>query len=141
MAGYDQPAYIHYRAGFKYQLSRSYKVNLPITQYCVEHGFFSLNLDGELFIKAGYAWDGPSGPTIDTKSFMRGSLVHDVLYQMIRLGLLPQSMRKKADMILRDLCIMDGMWRWRATFVYRAVRRFGAGAASPTHRKQEIAAP
>ena len=43
-----------------------------------------LNTKGHLIIKRSYAWDGPSGPTIDTKNFMRGSLVHDALYQLMR---------------------------------------------------------
>ena len=141
MPGYDLPALIHYRDGYKYQLSRRYVIILPITGYKVDHEWFTLDLGGRLAIRGGYAWDGPSGPAIDTKSFMRGSLVHDVLYQMIRLGLLPPEMRQRADMILRDICIMDGMWRWRANMVYAAVRRFGAAAASPDHRKKEMTAP
>ena len=47
-------------------------------------GIMSLNESGCLQIAAGYAWDGASGPTIDTRNSMIASLVHDALYQLIR---------------------------------------------------------
>jgi hypothetical protein len=62
-------------------------------------------------ISKGYAWDGPSGPTIDTGNFMRGSLIHDALYQLMRTGNLPTSFRERADLLLRKTCIDDGMRR------------------------------
>lgn len=80
---------------------------------------------GRLKIRKGYAWDGASGPAMDTKNFMRASLVHDALYQLIREGILPTSKRKKADKLLREMCLADGMSRPRAWWVYRAVRAFG----------------
>ncbi len=91
-------------------------------------GLVEISSDGTLFIRKGYAWDGPSGPTIDTKNFMRGSLVHDALYQLIREKILPESYRKKADQLLRDICIADGMSKFRANYVYRGVRIGGASA-------------
>ena len=42
--------------------------------------------NGYLVIFEGYQWDGPSGPAIDTDTFMRGSLVHDLLYELLRDG-------------------------------------------------------
>jgi hypothetical protein len=90
-----------------------------------------LRKSGILRIRKGYAWDGPSGPAIHTKSFMRGSLVHDALYQLIRERKLMLSDRKEADLILRDICIDDGMDRFRVKWVYAAVRRFGESSATP----------
>ena len=80
---------------------------------------------GVLLVKELYAWDGPSGPTIGTPSFMRGSLFHDALYQLIREGHLASSWRKYADQLLREICLEDGMNRFRAWYVYRSVRMFG----------------
>ena len=94
-------------------------------------GLVQINAAGKLLIKAGYSWDGPSGPTIDTPNFMRGSLVHDALYQLMREGVLEQHDRKRTDIILREICRADGMSRLRAWGVYRAVRKFGAGSARP----------
>lgn len=93
--------------------------------------FLSMDIFGLLFIKAGYHWDGPSGPTIDTKTFMPGSLVHDALYQLMREGVLPQSARKRCDEILKEICIEDGMNRLRAWSVYRGVRLGGGKARKP----------
>jgi len=134
-------AYIHYCGGYKYQLSRNFWIHIPIKGQEVITDYFTLTKDGLLTIHAGYAWDGPSGPTIDTPSFMRGSMVHDSLYQAMRLGLLPQACRKDADIILRNLCLEDGMWRVLAWWVYRAVRKFAAPAARPDHKKKIMVAP
>ena len=119
------PAYIYYRRGYKYQLTRAYKCRLPMTGHTVDHDFICLDPDGSLTIRAGYAWDGPSGPALDTANFMRGSLVHDVLYQLMGTGQLPVSCKDQADRILQAICREDGMSSIRAWWVYHAVKRFG----------------
>lgn len=102
----------------------------------------SLDLTGLLTLKAGYAWDGPSGPTVDTPSFMRGSLVHDALNQLMREEHLPaKTYRKTADEILREMCVEDGMWPVRAFWVYHAVRRFSDPAADPAMDRPLTFAP
>ena len=77
-----------------------------------------------LTVHAHYAWDGPSGPTFDTKTFMRGSLFHDALCQLIGEGLLDKKYRKYADQLLRQICLEDGMSKFRAWYVYMAVRAY-----------------
>ena len=62
---------------------------------------------------------------------MRGSLIHDALYQLMREKVLPQDVRDEADQILREICIQDGMSKLRAWWVYQAVKIGGAGAAKP----------
>ena len=67
----------------------------PESELTTRHGWVSIQPDGRLVIQKGYAWDGPSGPTIDTENFMRGSLVHDALYQLFREGKLdPEKQRE-----------------------------------------------
>ena len=86
--------FILYREGYKYQLASTYRVQtniLPIADIVTD--YILLSVTGFFTIRQGYAWDGPSGPTIDTKSAMRGSLVHDAGYQILRLGLLDQATR------------------------------------------------
>lgn len=122
----------------KYQMTEDYSCFIPILDHSIEHAFFSLKKDGKLMIKAGYAWDGPSGPTFDTKSFMRGSLVHDVIYQMLREGLLEHNYRLVADKLLRQMCIEDGMWRVRAWGVYRGVRLAGNKYTMTSDEKPKI---
>lgn len=119
---------IKYKAGYKYQLVEDYQLDCGLTGYMLNNGYLALDFDGLLTIRAGYAWDGPSGPTVDTKSFMRGSLVHDALYQLLGLGMIGINHRKAVDALLRKLCREDGMPAIRAWWVYQGVR-FGGGAA------------
>ena len=123
---------------YKYQLVEDYEVNIDITSYSVLRELFMLYVDGTLIVKSGYAWDGPSGPTIDTQDFMRGSLVHDVLYQMMREYLLSLDCKDKADEILRDICKEDGMSPFRAAYVFEAVQRWGDESCKPGSDKDEV---
>jgi hypothetical protein len=94
---------------------------------------------GELIVRPGYAWDGPSGPTIDTPDWMDASLVHDILYQFMRTGQLPnddsyrsrEKMRRKADDLMYKMLLEAGMPWLRALYSYYGVRFFAAWAASP----------
>ena len=128
----DQICYRELRA-YKYQVMQEYKVKIDIKpDKYLKYRFMSLSKGGTLTIREGYAWDGPSGPTIDTPNFMRGSLVHDVLYQIMRLGGLDhEKYRKRADEILREICVEDGMSAFRAWYVYWAVWLFGESFATP----------
>lgn len=134
---------ITYKSGYKYQLKQSYSLVIPIKpELAIKVEFISLATDGTLSIKTGYAWDGPSGPTIDTLNFMRGSIVHDALYQLMRNGKLdPTTHREKADRLLQEHCKEDGMSSIRAWWVYCGVRIFGGSSASPNLEKPFTNAP
>lgn len=119
-------ATIHYQEGYKYQLVETYKIKTDLhPPETVRHPLFSIQKNGMITIKAGYAWDGASGPAIDTRNFMRGSLVHDIGCQAVNEGLLPKHFRPKFDKLLRKICREDGMSWIRAWYVYRAVLWFG----------------
>ena len=131
--------FIRYRAGYKYQLFEDYTEIIGIyPEADIETEYIILRKSGLLIIKEGYAWDGASGPTIDTRSSMRGSLKHDALYQLMRLKLLPEAWRRKTDEILRDTCIEDGMWRWRAALWFRAVEDVAEISAHPGHDEYPV---
>lgn len=133
---------IAYKSGYKYQLNRAYTVKTGVRPIRPAlFGPLTLSTDGVLTIREGYAWDGPSGPTIDTNTFMRGSLVHDALYQLMRLEMLGREHRLTVDKLLRTICIEDGMWRVRAWWVYQGVRFGGKSATDPANRKKVIHAP
>ena len=132
----------------KYKKRRKYKYNLhsdlpystgikvdalKISKYINE--YLKIDSKGNLLIKKGYSWDGPSGPAFDTKNFMQGSLVHDALYQLMRDGVIDQTERKRADEILREICRQDGMSRLRAWEVYWGVRIGGKGSAKLDMRR------
>lgn len=124
---------IEYKSGYKYQLRKEYTSTIPIKpDKDINTAFISLSSAGVLVIKNGYAWDGPSGPTIDTKNFMRGSLVHDALYQLMREKHLDFKVhREPADRLLQAICKEDGMSDLRAWWVYQGVRIGGGRASDP----------
>lgn len=123
-------AIIRYKDGYKYQLVEPYWIQTDITggKYIID-GYISLNERGILYIYKGYAWDGASGPTWDSKSSMRASLVHDALYQLM--GEYPELLvyRPYADDLLYKICREDGMGRARAWSWKKAVNWFGEKAA------------
>jgi hypothetical protein len=135
--------FIFYKKGYKYQAVKEYVVKIPIQpEQVIDTDYIALTAEGDLTVKKGYAWDGPSGPTFDTLNFMRASLVHDALYQLMREGYLDHDRyRQKADRLLENMCKQDGMWKIRAWWVYLGVRFGGGPAADPAHKKPVIKAP
>jgi len=146
---------IKYRdlTGYKYQLAEDYEIGISgafgqvrersVMMHPAKRPMIRLTrLVGNpgcslLWISAGYSWDGPSGPTIDTPNFMRGSLVHDALYQLIRERLIPVAFKDEADQVLRKICLQDGMSALRAWIVYQGVKRF-AGFATANRDREPI---
>ena len=134
--------FIRYRDGYKYQLVATYEVRVGVVpELQVVSDYIDLSTDGILTIKKGYAWDGPSGPTLDSRNFMRGSLVHDALYQLIRHEFLQTHWKDTADRELQRMCREDGMSAIRAWWVYRGVKWFGKPAVMPEARKPVLTAP
>jgi hypothetical protein len=135
---------VFYREGYKYQLARACQIKLPAQfhpEKPVKLPFITLSKTGVLSMKAGYAWDGASGPAVDRKATKRGSLVHDALYQLLRMEKLPQDLRHDADHIYSQLCAEDGMWAWWARRHLNALSLFGGPSADPANRREEQEAP
>lgn len=110
---------------WKYRLTEDYKISTGIMpDHSLSDRYFRLDRIGQLTVRAGYAWDGASGPAIDTPAFMRGSCVHDALCQMIRWRILPAAHQRAADRLLVRLCREDGMSLLRALWVYYSVRAY-----------------
>ena len=128
---------IIYKSGYKYQLQENYTVFTDIIpERLINTEYLILTLNGLLTIRRGYAWDGPSGPAIDTVNFMRGSLVHDALYQLMRdIYLDSKKHRESTDRLLQKMCIEDGMTKLRAWWVYQGVKLFGNVDADPADNK------
>lgn len=126
---------------YKYQLMRRYTQKLdkirPIKDVWVGN-WIGLKKDGTLIIKKGYCWDGPSGPTIDTNTFMRGSLIHDALYQLMRAKKIGLAYRDYVDELLGKTCKEDGMIGFRAWYVKKLVNKFGKGSAIPQKSEPKI---
>ncbi len=87
-----------YRKGYKYQLAEPETFQTEIFPPAdIHHTFFMLETSGLLTARAGYAWDGCSGPTWDDKTNQAPSLFHDILAQMMRNGLIPHSWWPQVD--------------------------------------------
>ena len=113
---------IKYRAGYKYQLAQSANGQTPIhPKKAIDTEFIKLTADGHMWIKRGYAWDGPSGPTFDSKKAMTPSLYHDCFCQLIRTGYLPDSARVQADYFFYEMLRERKMWKLRAKIWLRGV--------------------
>lgn len=134
---------IHYKKGYKYQLHVDYFEHIPIQpKLPIKTHFIRLDLYGNLVILKGYAWDGPSGPTPDLDGFMRGSLKHDAIYQLMRMGLLSEKdWRETADAMFKQDSKEDGIWGWVANAAYKALRGFGKKNALPTKLKPVLITP
>jgi len=134
---------VRYRSGYKYQLRDEHVDTVRVIPDApIVTDYVRLDMGGVLTLRRGYAWDGPSGPTVDTKNFMRASLVHDALYQLMRIEELDKDLwREEADRELRRMCREDGMSRPRAWWVYQAVRTFGDPSASPDNKRPLETAP
>ena len=117
---------IQYKSGYKYQLTKSYTVDIDIKpDKDIELGrWIRLTKTGSLYIADGYAWDGATG-AIDTVTIMRASLVHDALYQLMREKLLSQDYFYAVNRVLHSMCLEDGMNWFRAWYVKRAVDLLG----------------
>jgi hypothetical protein len=120
---------IYYSKGYKYQLRKDHVQVLPD---CFKHlefdnGFLAAR-NGLMLIRAGYAWNGCSGPTFDTPTNMRGGLRHDAYYQMCVEGLIDRSFKDEMDDELRNICLEDGMNKFRAKYFHIGVDWFGKDA-------------
>lgn len=114
---------IAYKGGYRYQLQQDLICPTPILPPApIRTRFIELTAEGWLTIRAGYAWDGPSGPVLHSPSFMRPSLIHDAFCQLIGEGHLSPDHQRAADQLLFTHCRADGMNRLRAAYVYLAVR-------------------
>jgi hypothetical protein len=136
-------SYILFRSGYKYQLASDYTLKIDIKpDIDIVTKFIKLDTQGTLTVFNGYAWDGPSGPVIDTRENMRASLVHDALYQLMRLRLLSAKRDKdRADKLFRKLCIRDGVSHPTAEIYYLGLKLGGEPATDPKNAKKVYRAP
>jgi hypothetical protein len=116
-------------------------VNFSFTETSIDTPYLSLINEGlttALYIRDGYAWDGASGPTLDTRNSMRASLVHDSLWQLIAAGELGEGYRASADKEFHSILKEDGMDRFRAKLWYWAVSKLGRKWVQTFGRKPKL---
>jgi hypothetical protein len=119
---------------YKYELTEEYSfptgIDLP-ADVETDLGFAKMTAQGQLTLKKGYVWDGVTrGP--DFNSMMRGSLVHDGLYQLISTNRIDRHHKGAADRLFQRIIRNDGLPRVAAWVAYQAVRYGGkANSRSP----------
>lgn len=130
---------LSFKSGYKYQ-SVNNEISYQLISFrpdkAVRTTFCTLGKKGVLVIKPGYAWDGPSGPTIDTDNFMIGSLIHDVLYELMRNELVPHNRWREADMELDHINKQCGMSWYRRWWVRKGLLAANGGSAKPSAKKE-----
>lgn len=135
--------YIKYRSGYKYQLAKDYHISTSIKPTAdINTPFIALDMKGNLVVKTGYAWDGASGPVIDTDNNLRASLVHDALYQLMREKKISRKRHKhKADKLFQSMCKKDGVLSAIALIYYQVLRKLGNPSTDPKNVKKVKRAP
>ena len=134
---------IWYKPNVKYWLAGDavFKTELR-PKHNIKTKFIDLGTDGWMTVREGFAWDGPSGPTADTPDVIRGSLMHDAAYELMRQGLLDtEGDRQLADAELKRIMLDDGAAPGRSQIWYDMLRKFGAKNAIPEYAKAPICAP
>lgn len=129
---------IKYTSGFKYQIVEEFTVQTGIKPEIPARWLFvELEPSGWLKIKKGFASDGPSGPTIHSKSGMVAAFVHDALYALMKRELLSKKYKDATDLLFFRLLLEDGMWPWRAKLWYKAVKDLGCDALKKAEKVKE----
>ena len=96
-----------------YFLDEQISYQTGIEGHQVRKTVYGLTPDGLLTLKKNFCWNGSSFVQ-DTLECMRASAFHDAMCRMIAEGLLPSSLRGKADKIYYAICEEDKMPRHRA---------------------------
>jgi hypothetical protein len=132
---------LYYQSGYKYQVYRDWTIQTALKGRDIDTAFIHLERDGRLTAKRGYAWDGASGPTIDTKNSIRASLAHDMGYQLMRESLLPTSCRPYFDSLFYQVLRHDGMCGVRAWIWRRCVEKFAIGSCLAENDRKVLVVP
>jgi len=142
----DKIYYYKLKKHYKYVLAKDFSIQTDIKGFDIKTKYIILNPDGLLTSLHDYAWDGASGPAVDTITILKASLVHDILYQLIRMGLLPIYFKAYADKFLQDIYIKDCKYRkpnklqlWfsnlRSKWIYFGVDKFGKSSVRPIQKE------
>lgn len=136
------PAINYSKIPVKYRLEEELTYTLETIELNAEYKDYFTIRGRTMIIRKGYAWDGASGPTVDTRSNMLAGCVHDVLYQCIRLGIMSHDFKHAADRELYHIMRAYGqqharsrigkLWaKARAWLYYKGVVWFGNSSTKP----------
>lgn len=138
-AGYDRDR-MQYRDGYAVITAHGCLVQTCVLGLEVKTPYAHLMSDGHLAIHAGYACDGATGVP-DWRWIRRGAVVHDVLAQMLRGGVLPRAFLPAVQETLRQLCMADGCPQILANVIRWAVTRTQGSYTRPSAERVVKVAP
>jgi hypothetical protein len=137
---------VEYKDGFKHQVfSPTYFHTEFKLRGEIKTQFITLGVDGLLTALPGYAWDGASGPTWDDDVYKFASLPHDMLYQLMRMGLLDNAEWKLADQEFKKaalICLKSKklstriLWKARLPIAMAGLAFAKGQYADPSERKK-----
>lgn len=137
-----KPVITYIKVGGSYQLVDDYSVmTLVRPPVAIITPRLELSITGLLTIKAGYCWDGTSGPVIDRKTNMRAGCVHDALYELMRRGDLPYDWWPRADELFARILFEDGAWAFIIRIDMLGLHVANGKHARPRMRKLRHTAP
>ena len=106
------------------------------------HNFSSevivLNPNGKLALFPPFRWNGRSKPAVNTANTLLSSSIHDALYELIIIGVLPKSVRVLADLLMRTMDEENGVHFFRRWYSHVALRLFGRGKDSRNYAERTI---
>lgn len=121
--GHPYPRYfVHWKTG-QGELVEPFSFSTPIISEGAVTEFIELLPGGFLLLRKGYVWDFGSGAW-DTPDIVYASLAHDAFYELMELGLLSKSYRKRVDRYFRRTLKDSNTRTFRRTYLYIAVRLF-----------------
>ena len=120
--------YKEYNDGYQILKTSYFPTSYKDCEYFGSH--FSITKDGMIYVWEGYCFDGASGPTIDTDNSFEAACFHDIMYALIRMGVIPNTYwnRRKADLMFYKALRKDGMSWLRANAWFVGVRAGGWAA-------------
>ena len=133
---------VKYQDGYKNFLYETYKDKVAIYPgKRIKTDYGSLDEKGNVEIYRKFPWDGCSGPTVATKTTIRGGLLHDFLYRLMKHGLLARMWKEQADKEFWIRLKEDRCNKLRAWCFYKAVLIFGESSTFRENRKKVKTAP
>ena len=133
---------VHYEpARYIWRLRLGALFQTPILGEAVGNDFVRLAPDGDLSFAPLYSWNGITKSPYQGADSIRGTLVHDGLYQLMSECGLSQRWRDEADRLMLKYFLADGMPVPLAEGFYAIVRAAGWIFSKPTALHQVLVAP
>jgi hypothetical protein len=144
MMGKEFPQTLFYRSGYWHQVVRDFWIQTPFRpEIDIDARWVYMSTEGLMQIKAGFGCDGTSFYPRWVKKLLhkifkkllKGSVCHDALYYLYKLGLLPLETRLEADAFAEKVWRDSGVWKWLASVNKLGLKIGGEASSLPENRR------